>query len=149
MQLQFKKKAEGDSSDSAVDNVDDHVEKKDSKDFPLVATIMSEPSNEVPVTKPAATGAGILLKFVGNLKNQVMKLNDTDLKNAKKVISLERDMYENNRWKVWPCTICGLVIGIIIAVASPTLTNKLGTTLYDRSAVDKLMTKFLGGKKVS
>jgi hypothetical protein len=42
-------------------------------------------------------------------------------------------------WKVWPCTCCGFIIGGIIAVASPTLTNTLKTTLYDRKPFDKVM----------
>ena len=88
----MKKKTIGDSSDSGVDCIEerdeDHPNEKNSKDFPLVGTVQSEPSNEVPVTKPGGSGAGnMLLKFVGNLKSTVKKLNDTDLKNAKKVIA--------------------------------------------------------------
>ena len=90
-----------------------------------------------------------VLKVLGTWKENAITFRSEELASIKKGLEVEKEAYEHNRWKVLPMTCCGLSIGLIIAVASPTIMNTLSTTLYDRNAIDKVILDFVGGKKIS
>ena len=57
---------------------------------------------------------------------------------ARKVLRERRDEYLKHMWKKWVILAVGLAIGTIIGIAVPAIYNKLGNSLYDRTAIEAL-----------
>lgn len=64
--------------------------------------------------------------------------NKEQITTARKVLRERREQYMKNMWKKWVILAVGLAIGTIIGIAVPTIYNKLGNALYDRSAIEAL-----------
>lgn len=68
---------------------------------------------------------------------------------ARDVLRSAKTTYEKNRYKKWAVCLLGLLIGSILGLAVPGIYNALNNSLYDRVAIEGLMTELIGAKNIS
>ena len=70
-------------------------------------------------------------------------------KKAKDILKEQREKYKRGKPKKWVFFGLGIFIGLVLGIALPKVYQFFTNSLYDRSQMETLMAKLIGGRNVS
>lgn len=73
-----------------------------------------------------------------------MTQNEIELEKAFALLLNEKAKYKKNYFKLWLCTVVGVILGVILAPLTLEVWEFTGYSLYDRSGLDGLAEEKLG-----
>ena len=70
--------------------------------------------------------------------------NEIELEKAFALLLREKTKYKKNYFKMWLCTIIGVILGVLLAPLTLEIWEFTGYSLYDRTGLDLLAEEKLG-----